>query len=283
MQVSTLRPGLLVSLKTTIAGNVRYEKATLEPEHLTDSGMERARWETTRTVTDPAEHEAAKVARGKARSLISGVCASSAFGLLCPESNAEKLEAAIREARAVADTFNSRASLSRVTVYVITGRIAPDDVEAMRAINSEVRELLADMESGIKNLDASAVREAASKARNLSTMLVPASAERMQAAIDAARSAARKITKAGEQAIAEIDATVLTTIAGARTAFLDLDGTDSAIAAPEAETRVLDLAPKKILQPDDYLTEGGNAVWPQPSGIQAAGPPAPAAPQFEIE
>lgn len=247
MPISTLRPGLLVSLKTTISGNVRYAKTTLESEHLLENGItQQAKWETIRTVDDAAEYERAKVARGKCRSLISAVCANSAFGLLCPEQKAAELESAITAARMVANEFNATAGLSRVSVYVITGRIAPDDVEALRAINSEVRELLSAMQAGVQNLDATAVREAANKARSLATMLQPGSAARVQDAIDAARAAARKIVKAGETASVEIDKTVLTTIAAARTAFLDLDGDASPIAAPAGESRAVDLEPAEV-------------------------------------
>src|SRR5580765_135900 len=85
INTSTLRPGLLVGLSTSISGNVRYRTQTLEEEHLTEDGAEAARWETERTITDPAEYEAAKKARSKARNSIVRVCAASAFGLLCPE------------------------------------------------------------------------------------------------------------------------------------------------------------------------------------------------------
>jgi len=39
---------------------------------------------------DPAEHETAIKARGKARSVITGVCNASNFGLLCPTAEARK-------------------------------------------------------------------------------------------------------------------------------------------------------------------------------------------------
>jgi hypothetical protein len=99
MTVTTLRPGLLVSLNTRVQGNVSYRKAIIEEEHITDEGTQMARWETERTVLDPAEAETAKKVRGKARSLITGVCAASAFGLLCRLDRQGDLEDAIAEAR----------------------------------------------------------------------------------------------------------------------------------------------------------------------------------------
>jgi hypothetical protein len=70
-----------------------------------------------------------------------------------------QLDAAIIEARGIADEFNSRASLSRVRIYVMCGRIAPDDVEAVKAINSEVRELLSEMTEGVKKFDVKRIRD----------------------------------------------------------------------------------------------------------------------------
>lgn len=246
MQSTTLRPGLLVSLKTTLHGNVHYQKRIIETEHTTADGAQRAKWETVRTITDPAEHEKAETARAKAGSLIRSVCAHSAFGLLCPEGKADELEQATKEARAVADAFNATASLSRISVYIITGRIAPDDVEAVRAINSEIADLMQRMTTGIEQLDVKAIREAARKAKSVGAMLPRETAERVQNAIAIARSVARKLTKAGEQAAQEIDAAAIKAIANARTAFLDLDDSGQEIATPATEGRAIDLEPVKL-------------------------------------
>lgn len=244
---TTLRPGLLVSLKTSVSGNVSYFKQEIEPDHLTRDGKRQARWETERVISDPKEHEAATRARGRALTAIRTVCSRSAFGLLCPEIDTERLEKAIAEARRIADEFNATARLTRVTVYVITGRIAPDDVEAVKAINSEIRELLEDMQRGLKNLDVETVREAANKARNIGAMLSPDAAARVNSAIEVARSAARRIVKAGDQAASEIDRATLRRIEEARTAFLDLDE-GKAIAKPIVEGRALDLAPSRSVR-----------------------------------
>lgn len=250
IQSSTLRPGLLVSLKTSVAGGVRYVAETVEPDHTIEGGALKAVWQTTRVIDDPAEHEAAVKIRSKVRTIISGVCAASAFGLLCPEDKAPELERAMTEARALAEAFNRTARLNRVSVYIITGRVAPDDVEAVKAINSEVRDLLEAMSRGVQDLDVKRVREAADRARQLGAMLSPDAAARIQIAIDTARSAARKIVKAGEQAAQEIDTAAVRKITEQRTAFLDLDPAQE-VAAPEAEARGVDLAP-----------EGGDVIQP---------------------
>lgn len=243
LQTSTLRPGLLVSLKTSVRGNVSYSKQTIESEHVTEDGAQRAVWETVRRIADPAEHEAAAKVRSKARSLISAVCANSAFGLLCPEANAAELESAMAEARKLVADFNANAALTRISLYIIAGRVAPDDVEAVRAINSEVRDLLADMQEGVQNLSVKAIREAADKARSIGQMLTPDAQARINVAIEAARKTARAIVKAGEQAAVEVDRRTLRTLEEARTAFLDIDQPTAAPAMPEAESRALDFTP----------------------------------------
>lgn len=247
IKTSTLRPGLLVSLKTSVTGGVSYQKEVIEAEHITDEGVQKAAWQTQRTITDPEEHENAVKARSKARAKIRSVCADSAFGLLCPESDADKLEAAIAAAREIADGFNEVAKLTRVTVYVITGRIAPDDVEAVKAINSEVKDLLNAMSAGIENLDVKKVREAASRAKEVGAMLSADAQARVQIAVDAARAAAKKIVASGEQAAKEIDRATIRKITEMRTAFLDLDE-QKAVEAPAVEQRALDLAPTEAVK-----------------------------------
>lgn len=260
LKPSTIRPGLLVSLKTSVRGNVRYTRQDIEADHVTEDGERRARWETERTVADAAEHESAIKARSRCITLVRRICAQSSFGLLCPEAKEAELRAAIVEAREVADTFNAGAALTTVSVYIVTGRVARDDEEAIRAINSDVRDLLADMEEGIRRLDVETIRRAARDAKNLESALAPEAAAKVQSAIDAARAVARKIVAAGETAVGEVDQITLAKLAQARTAFLDLD--DAApVAAPEETARGLDLMP----QDQDLFTV-----------------PAPVAPAIEI-
>lgn len=223
MQVSTLRPGLLVGLTTRVQGNVSYKTREIEADHIEDDGTRQATWETNRVIEHPKEHEESVKVRSKARSLITTVCTPSVFGLLCPEADREKLSAAVAEARGIIDAFNATAQVTRVSVYTVVGRIAADDAEAVRAINSELRYLMDSMEAGLKRLDVEAVRSAADKAKALSAMLSPEASERAEMAIKTARSAARRIVKAGEVAAAEIDETVLRTIRYARAAFIELD------------------------------------------------------------
>lgn len=220
---ATLRPGILVSLKTKIRGNVSYAKRVVEEPHKLADGQLKEVTETTRVVFDPEELERAKVARNRASTLVRGVCAASDFGLLCPQAREADLEKAIAEARKVADTFNATAKLSRVGVFVVTGRVADNDVEAVRAINYEISGLLETMAEGVQKLDVKAIREAADKANSLGRMLTDDAAERIKGAITVARKVAREITKAGETAGQAVDEIALKRITEARLGFLEMD------------------------------------------------------------
>lgn len=242
MKTSTLRPGLLVSLKTAIVGNVNYQRYDIEPEHVTDEGTKRAIWETKKTIEDPNEHEKAVLVRSKCRSLIVSNCAWSTFGLLCPEDTKDKLDTAIAEAQQLAQVFNETATRTRVNVYVIAGRVEQNDLQAVRAINSEVRDLLTDMERGLKELDVKKVREAATRARSIGQMLTTEAQERIKDAIEVARTMAKQIVKAGEEASTVIDHAVIRKITDSRTAFLDLEDGE-AMQAPTAAGRAIDLKP----------------------------------------
>lgn len=227
MKASIIKPGLLVSLKTTLRGGVNYRRTEIETEHTTSSGALLAKWQTDREIPDPAEFEAATTARSRARALVAAVCCPSAFGLLCPTSEESKLQAAIEAARAIVAQFNAGAERSQIGVYVLLGRVAQDDAEAARAIASEVRELLEQMRAGIAAADPVVIREAANKARGLNGMLSADVAGQVSQAITEARKAAREITarvsKAGEAAALVVAELSVRAIDAARFSVLDLD------------------------------------------------------------
>lgn len=242
-QTNTLRPGLLVSLKTRLHGGVTYYKQVIESEKRDENGVERAKWQTEREIADRVEHDRGRKAQAEARACITAICTNTAFGLLCPEVEKENLDRAVEAARVIADRFNETAQLSRLSVYVIVGRVSADDVEAVKAINAEVRGLMEAMEQGVANTDVKAIREAANEAKRLGEMLSPEAAGRVTVAIEAARSAARRIVKSGEDAAQEVDRATIARITECRTSFLDLDDVRE-VAAPVAEARGgLDLLP----------------------------------------
>jgi hypothetical protein len=239
---TTIRPGLLVGLSTSIKGNVKYNKTELEGERVED-GVLKSKWETEKTVINPAEHDAATKIRTKARGFITSVCSATQFGYLCPENKVEQLNAAIANARRVCDEFNRGSEVTTISFYAITGRVNPDDKEAVRAIKSEVSTLLAEMSDGVKNLDVEVIRGAAKRAKQIGSMLSPEAQARVQIAIDAARKKATEIKAAGEQAAVEIDRATLETLAEARTAFLDIDDAPEMVAPADTSGRAIDLTP----------------------------------------
>lgn len=265
IQTTTIRPGRMVVVRTGVVGNVKYSKTVIEPETDTGDGGQKAKWETERVVKNADEQKEATQIRSKMRTIITNLCAQTSFGLLCPEDKAEALDTAVKEAHALKDEFNGKAMTTTINLYVIAGKVAADDVEAVRAINSEVRGLLETMERGIQSLDPKMVRDAADRARSLGSMLSPEMGERVKDAIATARAAATQIRKSAEQGAAEIDLASIKKITEARTAFLDLDEAVE-VAAPVHEGRALDLAPLEI---DD------ESIAPSAPTVQV--------PQFEME
>ena len=242
MQKSTLRPGLIVVMKTNITGNVSYRVEELEPATQDENGIVRAKWETERTTLDAEEHALAIKVRTRCRGRILKVTSWSSFGLLCPEVNEDKLSDAVQQSMQEVQEFNDTATVTRLGFYVLCGRVAADDLEAVRAISAEVRELLAEMERGIAKLDPAAIRTAAAKVRSLGSMLSDEAAARVQGAIDVAREAAKKIVAAGQGAAIEVDKLAIEAITAARTSFLDLD-VAAEIATPTTVGRGIDLGP----------------------------------------
>lgn len=222
MKASTLRPGFLVVVRTSIRGNTSYVTTDLGTT-VTADGAEEARWETNRLVRDKAEQERAVKARALARSAIQTVCAHSDFGLLCPQDKGDRLDGAIAKAQGIVDEFNDTSELTRISFNVMCGTVAPDDARAIRAINSEMRELIEDMQRGINSLDVDAVRKAANKATSVGKMLETGAQETVKKAITLARAAATEIRKAGDVAAVEIDQATMQRLTEARLAFLDLE------------------------------------------------------------
>lgn len=225
MNPSIIRPGLLVSLRSTVRGGVSYQRRTIAPD-TRDGSTVVASWETRREITDADEHARAVVARGAARTAIVRVCCASAFGLLCPQSREPELAGAIEEAEKIAAAFNATARFTRVEVFTLVGVIASDDAEAARAIGSEVRDLLDNMREAVASADVSAIREAAKKARDLSGMLSEDVRSKVSAAIAEVRGIARAIVKRAESvsetAAESVRSVQLSKLDAARFAVLDL-------------------------------------------------------------
>lgn len=227
-KATILKPGFLVVLKTVLRGGIQYSREDLTAKPVKGhEGAKVEKWKTTKIVEDPEEVERAEKARSKSGQAIRQLCRNTAFGLICPESAEEELDAAIRTAREICDEHNASANCTQVKVYVMKGRIASNDEEAARAIGSEIRQMLDDMNRAIDKMDPEAIRETAAKARAMETMLQPEQAERVSAAVEQARKAARQIVarvrKGGEKAADVVDDIPRGSINKARMMFLDFE------------------------------------------------------------
>lgn len=259
---SLLRPGYLVALSIRIRGGVTYRREDITPDHL--EGTARiAEWQTRREILDADEHARAVKCCSEARGAIVRACRATSFGLLCPVDNEQAMRDGIEEAHSIAAAHNRTASVTRVEVFAVVGRIAESDEQAARAIGSEVRDLIERMQTAVAAADPEQIRKAASKARQVAGMLSDETAAKISAGIQQAREAAREIVrrveKAGERA-ADVVAELQTgKLEAARFAVLDLLGDDEqpeSISAPEVGRAV-------EFEPID--TPPAQAAPPQPS------------------
>jgi hypothetical protein len=238
-KVAKIRPGYMIALHSTVQGGVSYQRVDLAaPKENSERAV--ARWETTRVIEDPIEHERANKARSKARGEITKLCCATAFGLLCPKENATELTEAVARAQAIIAEHNSGAIFTRIGLYVLKGEIASSDEEATRSIMAELASLVAEMNTGIDRLEPKKIRDAADRATQMIAMLGEQEGEAASAAIEAARRAARQIVKRVEKE-GEAAAIVLKDIQRgalekARIAFLDLsDAAPASAPLPSAQ------------------------------------------------
>ena len=265
MNKFTLRPGYLVMLSSSVQGGVNYSRTDLEAK----SGY--ARWETSKTIDDPDEHAQAEKVRGKARGLIVRECSKTPFGLLCAKDNERALDLAEAEAKSLCDDFNKTARFSRISVRTLRGTLEQNDARAAKAIVGEISSLIEEMSAGIKNTDPDAIRDAMSKAKQMSAILSAEKSEAVTAAIAVAKKAAdaisRRVLKNGEDAakvIAEIKMADLDT---ARMAFLDLDD-DAVVEDLPAEARAVEI--DETDAPTEAVEVSGRVVEYDPAEVEAA-------------
>jgi|SRR5215472_893147 len=240
---TTIRPGLLVHVSTSIKGNVSYDVTRLGTKQTVEGEIEE--WDTKRLTRDVDEQERASKARSLARSKIQSVCIPiEPGGLLCPQDRADQLALAEAEALRIVEEFNDSAQITRLTFRVVTGSIAPSDARAIKMINQELRDLMESMAEGMASLDVKKIREAADRATQVNKMLPSETGEQVKKAIELARKTATDMRKAAEVGAAEVDQVAIARIQEARTAFLDLDDNQGTIGEVEHAGRSLDLAPE---------------------------------------
>ncbi len=271
IKVRTIRPGRMVNLKTKIEGNISHTTRVIEEQHTTSEGALKETKEVETTIADAADYEAAKKVRGLCRTAVTRCCASSEFGLLCPDLNIERLENGIREGERLAAEHNATSKFSYISFNVMCGDILHDDTRALKAINTELAGLLKAMEQGVEKLDAEMIREAANKAKSVSTMLEKDGSERIKTAISIARNAANTIVKAGTSAAQKVDEEAIRKIAAMRTSFLDI-GNDAEIGEVVIQGRAVAFEPTDfdVKVSDDEMTPAEQAWVTRRRNAEAA-------------
>lgn len=170
----TLRPGMLVAVRTKIEGGHETARHKVLREVLPagDGGGDGLyeKTEIERRVADVEEFERACKARASARYAIARVCLPSDFGLLCVLGQ-DVLDAAIRDADAICRTFNDTARYSKIRCWVLVGSIAESDTAAQQALMGELREAIGAVREAVRLRDPGAIRDAAAKALALAPMI----------------------------------------------------------------------------------------------------------------
>jgi hypothetical protein len=271
MATLTLKPGYLVSLSVRSSGGVRYERQDLDKTEDEEGKTRVTKWETTKIVADPAEHEAAGKLRSKCRNMISRVCARSAFGLLCPTDKVNALDDAIAEARGMVTAFNGKAKASQLSVYVLKGKIAETDQEAAEAIADELKGLLGEMRNGILMQDVDAIRDAATTALQMGKMLDEQTTRKIGAAVEEARNIAseirRRLAEEADTVAGYVQEVKLINLSESRFAFLD---TDAVGEAPKVEAAV-----REVEVDEDGQANLPGMVADNDDGVKAAAPSEP--------
>lgn len=206
----SLRPGVLLSLRVSHKGGASYTQ--IDREQTTDKvGAEVTRWKTERRIEDPEEYERGSKLRNKCRTIITGACLQTPFGLICPLDQIKKLNDAMQTARATAAQFNSSAKHSWIVIGALRGKIEQNDTEAMRAIGTELKDLLRRMKEEVSQANPTNVRDLAWRAKQLGGMLEDTQQTQIDKAVKAARKAASEIAKRVEKQ-GEETAAVLATL-----------------------------------------------------------------------
>lgn len=243
VNISKIKPGLLVSVKTRQHGGVSYTKRDIEAPRVTESGAQVSRWETDKFVYDPDETERAQQVANRARYLVTRHCVKTEMQqLLCPNDRRAELRAAVAEARELVADFNAGASFTEIQIDVWVGEIVDNGVDAAQQIFASQQAFLNEMIEGLKELDPKKVRAAINKSRDLGQMMSGQANEMLIEATRVAESARQRIISAGENAIVAIDLEAITKIGSVRNSFLDFDY--AANAAVEAQV------PTPIRRPD---------------------------------
>jgi hypothetical protein len=178
------------------------------------------------------------------------------FTLLCPKVNEAALDEGIAAAKFLVNDFNEKSVYTKISLYVLKGQLASDDEESAAAIAAEMRSLLAEVGEAIRKMDPDAIREALTKANEVSEMLVEEEQNKVSGALEMARVAAREIKKTiKKQGIEAINVAKdyqveLIALQQASAGFLDFEDPVAPVnEAPGVQVKELDLSDEESDSP----------------------------------
>lgn len=206
-RIIPVRPGLLVSMRTSIKGGVSYRREDLVDE-IEGEGT-RTEWKTEKKVENADEYTRARRLRARVVTLIGGACVKTAFTYICPLENEALLDERIAEAQAACDAFNEEAVHSQVTFDLMRGRYMEDTKETVQAVRREIHELLEELNSALKAGEVQSIRDVAARATQMGRLLEEGTEARsaLERAVKESRRVAGQLVKRikeGADAVAEV-------------------------------------------------------------------------------
>ena len=219
-ETALLKPGRMVSLRSTVRGGVEYDREDLPtacdcaladgpraevrgPDHATSCPMGEGEavkaWKTVRRIKDPVEWKRAKAVRGRAVAKVWHACVFTEFGLVLPDDRRAKFEEILTEQRQLVHEHNKTTQHTHVTLRVLRSRLERDE-ETETSLAAEVDEVVEDMEACAAASDVDGARKTALKAQKLTAIFSSDVAARVMEKVKAARDAATAAAKAARDA-----------------------------------------------------------------------------------
>lgn len=198
--VYIIRPGVLVTLRSSVQGGVYYDREEMAVDQDAggaESGGSTRVWKTTQRVPDPEEYARAKRVRGRAVSAIWNRSVKTVYGLICTDDDKPALDEAIKKAMDEVQAFNAGAKHTKVTLNVLRPRLVLG--ETSEAIAAETSEAVDALDASVESGDVQAIRKAANEAAEISRLLDGGLRERIVQKVKAAREAATAAAAAARE------------------------------------------------------------------------------------
>ena len=189
--------GVFVATEFSAKGGVEYRRSATRVQE-TPHGQ-RAEWDTTRHITHLDLHHASKQIVGRAQYLVGRYCANTPLGYYLPDRNRHAFEAAMLPVAEAAAVFNDEATRvgydRRVRVAFYTFTVATDDTKIAARLAETVLERLRALSAALHARDREAYDRARDTARNLEALAVGIQREAIEAALECATFARKKLVE----------------------------------------------------------------------------------------